>query len=345
MRTDITLLTGTNLEERRIWAELANQGARDPHGHPAYVELFSQPGETPLALHIQNTDSEWLLPFIQRPLPALLGIEGYDATSAYGFGGPFLVAGCTDVLSILQDTADWFLQAGYVSTFLRLGYKSSMQLEYRPVPDWIRRSSEIVIIDRLNEPEARWIGYEHKVRKNVKKALRNGCTVSYGTDNAHWHEFADIYASTMERRNAANRYHFSSDFFEQIARDLQGSYFIILVNDRAGQAVSAELILKGRDSAYSFLGGTTESAFPMAPNDLLKHEASRILGEMGVASYVLGGGYGPDDGIFRYKRSFSPKGIYPHRTVRLISNEDRYDAICHASTGGIDEFFPWYRSS
>jgi hypothetical protein len=59
---------------------------------------------------------------------------------------------------------------------------------------------------------------------------------------------------------------------------------------------------------------------------------------------VLGGGYGADDGIFRYKRSFAPRGLVPFFTGSRILEPELYDELT-ARVGNTRDgaFFPAYR--
>jgi hypothetical protein len=61
------------------------------------------------------------------------------------------------------------------------------------------------------------------------------------------------------------------------------------------------------------------------------------------SSYVLGGGYEADDGIFRYKRGFDESGVVPFHGLQLIGDRAAYTSLLDGS-GGDDGYFPAYRS-
>jgi tyrosine-protein kinase len=75
---------------------------------------------------------------------------------------------------------------------------------------------------------------------------------------------------------------------------------------------------------------TVAEAFPMSPNDLLKHEIVRHGQRTGRIGFVLGGGHRPDDGIFRYKRSFDPAGVHPFRVAKIIGDVHSYGELVAA---------------
>jgi lipid II:glycine glycyltransferase (peptidoglycan interpeptide bridge formation enzyme) len=191
--------------------------------------------------------------------------------------------------------------------------------------------------------------YEHKVRKNVMKAQRCGLRTELDFSGRRLDEFCDLYAATMARRSAESLYRLPRAYFEAICRELSGLYvfFHTLADERV---VSSELVLISRDRVYSFLGGTDDRAFDMRPNDLLKHSVVLWARSAGKREFVLGGGYRVDDGIYRYKRAFAPRGVVPFFVGTRIFAPARYDVLVAAagSRQGVDalrrrDYFPAYR--
>ncbi|MFK4998691.1 GNAT family N-acetyltransferase [Bacillus sp. N9] len=76
-------------------------------------------------------------------------------------------------------------------------------------------------------------------------------------------------------------------------------YIHVLNEDKV---VSTELVLYGSENCYSFLGGTDRNYFKLQPNTLLKYEVIKWAKEKGLKRFILGGGYGKDDGIYKYKK-------------------------------------------
>src|SRR6266508_3300359 len=125
------------------------------------------------------------------------------------------------------------------------------------------------------------------------------------------------YEHTMRRRGASDWYFFPRSFFDDLVRGLAGQ-FVFFHALHAGQVVSSELILLSREHAYMLLSGTRAEAYPLRPNDLLRHRTVAWGAEQGLRAYVLGGGYEPGDGVFRHKRNFAPKGQLPFRVACLV---------------------------
>jgi hypothetical protein len=210
-----------------------------------------------------------------------------------------------------------------------------------------------VVRDLSIGEEAIWRDYAHKVRKNVNRARANGLTVEIDLTGSAIDVFADVYWETMRRRSAAEGYFFGLEFFRRIVRDIQGgfAFFHVLAEDRV---VSTELVLVSAQRLYSFLGGTREEALDLRANDLLKHEIIRWGCAQGKKAFVLGGGYGGADGIFKYKLGFAPQGETPFRVGKSVVDVASCDRLVELRRewerqSGRDwrpreNFFPSYRA-
>ena len=154
-------------------------------------------------------------------------------------------------------------------------------------------------------------------------------------------------ACTSTRSTAATRlerYRFSRTFFEAIHARLPGQFvYVHALHDE--RVVSSELALVSERNVYSFLGGTWSDAYELRPNDLLKYELILWAKAAGKTRFVLGGGYEPDDGIFRYKRSFAPRGLVPFFVGRRVLDPELYRDLTE-SVGGSRKsgYFPLYRT-
>ena len=123
-------------------------------------------------------------------------------------------------------------------------------------------------------------------------------------------------------------------------------YFHVLHEERI---ISTELVIYGAENCYSYLGGTFRDYFNLRPNDFLKYEIIKWAKAKGLKNFVLGGGCGADDGIFRYKTCLAPKGIVDFYIGRKIFDEEKYQTLveirakenpaCRDSS-----YFPKYRA-
>jgi len=328
---------------------------REPAAHPGYVRLFAAPDERPLCLVFRWHDGgNVLYPLIERDLarlayPTGLVESAVDLITPYGYGGP-LAWGSPDPDGLAA--AYWaahdaeMVRRSAVTEFARLSLAQDTLLPF-PV-DLTVRGRNVVRSLAPTEDEL-WRGVDHKVRKNVNKAVRSGLTVEIDGDGRRLETFLRLYHGTMDRRAAGVGYYFDAGFFDALNRDLAGriAYAFTIAG---GEAVSTELILISADRVYSFLGGTDASAFDLRPNDLLKYEVARWAKAAGKSAYVLGGGREPEDGIFRYKLAFAPTGAVPFHTAERIHDPRLFRQLAHdwSARAGHDAadgstFFPPYR--
>lgn len=357
MSSNFHILNESVPEERAIWQEAWSRWPeREVYAHPAYGSLYRTEGE-PFCALMTSGEGTALYPFLLRPTtsdPALSSAgQYYDLLTPYGYGGP-VWWGDSDPAALASEFWPsfhaWAAETGVVAEFIRFSLFEETLLPY-PGERTLRQPN---IVRSLGlDDETLWMDFDHKVRKNIKKAQRSGLTVEIDLDGRRFDAFYEIYTATMDRREASQTYYFPRAYFEAIHRDLERQ-FLYAHTLHEGKIVSTELVLASGNRLYSFLGGTHASAFELRPNDLLKFEIMRWGRENGKRDYVLGGGYAPGDGIFRYKQSFAPNGCYEFHTGSRVLNQAAYDTLVgakaewHAQQGHewapAEGFFPAYRS-
>ncbi len=299
-----------------------------------------------------------LFPLLLRPLAtepwARPDERRWDATTPYGYGGPFAWGrGPRDDVGFWRGFAAWCREERIVSTFARLSLFAE-QLAALPGPVEVRSPNVVRALDA--GLDAIWRDYDHKVRTNVRAAERAGVEVEIDRTAARLDAFLSIYEHTMRRRRADDFYLFPRAFFERIAAGLAGHFVFVHALAR-GEVVSSELVLCSAEHVYPFLGGTRAEAFPLRPNDLLRHRAIAWAISEGKKAYVLGGGrLAPGDGIFRHKRAFAPRGVVPFKVACLVHDASgcrdllRHRKYAAARSGDDDPwspapgFFPPYRA-
>lgn len=188
--------------------------------------------------------------------------------------------------------------------------------------------------------------FERRVRKDLKKT--GDLKIVVDEEGAYLKEFLDIYYSTMDRRNAEDDYYFSEEFFKKI-NSMKGNYvyFHVLLNDKI---ISTELVIMDKNNMYSYLGGTNSEYFAYHPNHFIKYHIIKWGVEHGYKNFVLGGGYGTNDGIFNFKKGFAPEGIVQFYTGQKVLNQSLYDELVKKrieeglNTEG-NSYFPLYRAS
>lgn len=345
----------SNETEREAWRQAWSKSSlREPFAHPSYVNLFARPGDQACCASLSSENGIVLFPLIVRPLELEPWGKGYtasDITSPYGYGGPY-AEGNREALAdeFWPSFENWARSRNVVTLFTRLSLFPQQLLPF-PTPP-VEKSQNIIRTLELDE-EAMWSDYHHKVRKNVNRAIREGVSILIDTDGQRLEEFIDIYHGTMARRQANQGYFFDRAFFETIVSEMTENFVFFHAIHRE-RIVSTELVLFSAHHVYSYLGGTHEDAFHLRPNDLLKHEIIRWGRASGKSSFVLGGGYQPGDGIYQYKKAFTPSGDTPFHVGQMIFDSKLQDDLVdkrkrfekevnQADWIPSDAFFPVYR--
>lgn len=187
--------------------------------------------------------------------------------------------------------------------------------------------------------------FERRVRKDLKKT--GDLKIIVDEDGKYLDDFLGIYYSTMDRRNAEDEYYFSKEFYEKI-NTMKGNfvYFHVLLDEKI---ISTELVIMDKRNMYSYLGGTYNDYFSYHPNHFIKYHIIKWGVEHGYKNFVLGGGYGTNDGIFNFKKGFAPEGIVQFYTGQKILNEELYNELTDMrikeglQTEG-NMYFPLYRA-
>lgn len=344
-----------NPMDRAAWIELWQRWhGREVFAHPRYAELFAAEDHHVMAAAFIGEQAAVLFPFILRPLAqAPWGQQDWwDATTPYGFGGPFAWGEQPNALAegFWEALDAWMRSRQVVSLFARLSVFPAQRL---PWPEGMVYQCDNVVRSLSGGHEAIWADYRHKVRKNVQKARRQGLEVLVDPHGTYLEDFMGIYHATMERNHAGSQYFFARPFFEALLREIPGGAVLFHVLD-GEKMVSSEMVLTSAAHMYSFLGGTLAESFEHRPNDLLKHAAMQWGHEQGLETFVLGGGYEPGDGIFRYKESFAPEGIVPFYVgqrvwsplayTRLVEQRRSFERDRHGQWNPRPRFFPEYRA-
>ena len=279
------------------------------------------------------------------------GQDYYDIVTPYGYGGP-LAENVTDIERLMDEYRKAFehycQEKHIICEFIRFHLFDNVNVREHYYGETLHLLDNVVVDTTGDFEDHIWKRYEHKVRKNVNKAIKNGLEIVIENNLNHLQGFLDIYNSTMDRNNADSYYYFGSKFFENIARLLPDNFMFFHVF-KDGEIASTELVLCSNDYAYSFLGGTFTEYYEFRPNDYLKNEIIKWCNRTGRKKFILGGGYHKDDGIYRYKRCFTPDPDIPFYVGRHIFDKVKYEKMVRLRMQEDPEFnpdtgyFPKYR--
>jgi hypothetical protein len=356
---DFVVLAAEVASERSEWEERwARSPFREPSAHPRFLEVLSPIHSYARCAVLSRSDDVVMFAFSLRKISDLPWVDRslhFDATGPkLGYSGPFTSNMSLETAQIFWEKLDrWAESHRVVSLFARLSLAGPDVLPY--VGD--RRHVQDAVIRQLagyGDAEL-WRDIDHKVRKNVNRAHRDGIAISISSGSSEAiDQFLPIYAHTMERRGVGLAERIDRETLEALVDGIpECSRFFFA--SRGGELVSAEMILVSAKRVYSFLGGTLDTAYRSRPNDLLKFEIMKWARGEGYEDFVLGGGASPDDGIFRYKRAFAAAGVVPFyaaercwdgsRCEELLQMRRAYEGSHAAGWCPNPLYFPAYRSS
>lgn len=290
-------------------------------------------------------------PVFLRPiaLPSVLVMEGgaYDTLSPE-YTGPLLVSGT-------EPDGERF-RAAWEDTCSALGVVA----EFAHLHPWTARSEcldsvaikpdrEIVYVDltipleRLYEEH-----FTYACRKNLRRAQTEDVEVYIATKTADIEAFRRIYTATMARNNALRKYGFSLEYFMAFFETMRDNACFMMAR-YMGKTIAGTLYLHDDSDMYSYLGGAYQEYQNVRPSNAVVFEAIRWAKAHGKRRLILGGGYKPDDGIFRFKASFSPlrARFSVYRKIHSPLAYQRLTDVWSAKTGAdpsAAEYFPAYRA-
>lgn len=345
------------ISDRETWLELWDEWPnREIFAHPGYLDLFSDSKTQPACAVYSSDEGRILYPFLLRDLSGENFIpEGWqplaDIISPYGYGGAFFWGSLSSLTidAFWSEFEAWVKKNRIISEFIRFSLFPESLLAY---PGERTYKQKNIFLDLVQSEEKIWSDFAHKVRKNVKTAQKSGVEILQIDNEEKLEDFFRIYTCTMSRRSANSNYFFPVSFFENIVKFLKGNFlFFYALHDE--KVISAELALTSAETVYSFLGGTDSDFFQLRPNDLIKFEIIKWAKAAGKKRFVLGGGFQPNDGIFRYKLSFAPSGTVDFIVGKRIFCTTSYKSLVDRKREmfrGADkafpeetEFFPLYR--
>lgn len=317
----------------------------------SYVKAFQNEGHgIPVLIYYESENQRAINVIMKRDIADDVHFQGileknkyYDLSSPYGYGG-FL---SDDSLSsqLIKEYEDYCKSKGYICEFVRF----SLLSEYINCFHGVCETHSHNVVRSLDIPlEVMKSDFEYKVRKNLKRAEKNQLRAIVDKNAVYLDDFLRIYYGTMTRSDAKEGFYFKRDFFNTLNSMTENCvYFHVFYEDKV---IASELVLYGPENCYSFLGGTDKNFFELRPTEFLKFSIIKWAKDRGLKNFILGGGYGADDGIYRYKKSLSPNGVVEFYIGKKIFNQEEYQNLVEFRKKQGDSFsqdspfFPLYRS-
>lgn len=279
---------------------------------------------------LQDDTCRIAYPFFCRPVPSLnpggvANVRQSDTVSPE-YTGPLARGAPVQHLAI-----------EFLKKFSKFAFNQSVVAEFIHLHPWkaftgalvgncLEFNREIVHVNLTQTNQQLWrTSFTHACRQNINRSQRENVRVFEAQTMGDVREFYRLYVETMKRRNALDHYYFSLDYFSAIFADLSGNSRFVLAEHR-NQVIAGILYLHDRDDVYSYLGGADYNFQHVRPTNAIIYDTILRSKRQGKKRLVLGGGYSPNDGIFRFKASFSPertrffvyKRVHHPRQIRCI---------------------------
>jgi len=293
----------------------------------------------------------FLRPVAELPFAGRLEKERFDTftpeyTGPLKFGdGPLGTSGDPEFAELV---ARLFQEQGVIAEFAHLNpWQAGVELLDA---GGVELNREIVYIDLTWGEEAIWNrSFSTDARRHTRVSQREGVRVRLAESPDDVREFHRLYAQTMERRSATERYHFPADYFLAFF-DTMPLHARFLLAERQGRAIAGGMFLFDDTTLYWHLSGADREVARLNGVSAYVDEAVRWGVRTGRKRMLLGGSYAANDGVLHFKAGFSPLRAQ-FRVYKHVHDLEAYEALASAwsaQCGGRPPnagFFPIYRSA
>ena len=251
-------------------------------------------------------------------------------------------------VTTFADRFAWYCgENGIIAEFAHLSpwHQSEQLLD----PALVLPDRDVVQVDlTLGETNLWTKSLNSDARRMTRQAEKSGVRVRWAETLDDVRAFHQLHAATMERRQALERYRLPEEYFADIFETMPDNAFIALAEYR-NQVVAGGLFFHGGPDVYWHLSAADLEFSRLRAVNKYVWETIRWAVKAGKRRMLLGGGYQPNDGVFRFKAGFSPLRVR-FSTYRRIHDENAYRSLATAWSVhyGADfsgaGFFPVYRS-
>ena len=287
-------------------------------------------------------------PFYLRPINGLpFDCSGKHCdTVTPEYSGPFGIKS-SSAGEFSQLVHESFRDLGVIAEFMHL---NPWQVDAALLQDGETSfNREVVWVDVSLSHDNLWTNhFTHACRKNIKRSQSEKLRIFEASCVGDIREFNRIYCDTMDRNQALSSYYFPLEYFVSIFENF-GAHSRFVLAEQKGTVIAATLYLHDRENVFSYLGGADYGFQHTRPSNAIVYDTIDWARRLGKKRLVLGGGYRPDDGIFKFKSSFSNlrTPFYVHRRIHLPDQyRDLEEKWCEHFNSTVDRaaYFPSYRS-
>ncbi len=295
--------------------------------------------------HVGANGAELALPLLLRPLPAdsAGGARGFDATSAYGYGGP-IATGDIDLDAFGAALDEWARANDVAATFLRFHPVLANDRWSPPRAELVELGSTVVWNVAAGRELLPAMHTHH--RRAVRKADRAELELRITVAPTDLTEFRATYDHTMRRQEAGAFYFFDDAYWDALIETGGGGELVLVDGLLDEEAVASLLCIAHGEWLHYHLGASADAARNIGASNRCFLAAAEWAQDRSMAGFHLGGGVGggTDSPLFVFKHRYDPESEpRAFHIAKLVHDADRYRELAGSdSTAG---FFPPWRAT
>lgn len=311
-----------------------------------YGHLFAkQENGTLFAAYYEDNDCKIFYPFIVRKVPNV-NLTLYDIVTPYGYGGPILEGKSKSFEEFYALFCSYCHSKDIITETIRFHpfYKNYRFCSQVMDIEYIRKTTAVDLTKQLHEIRE---SYTDANKRNIKKATKNNLTCFIATPTKENIDiFIKMYKETMDRNTASEFYYFSDEYFYEQVKPTDISETLLLFSQLDNEVIAGAMVIIGQEYAHYHLGASKTRFLEYRPNNLLFDFMIEVCKFKGAKKLHLGGGYQENDGLFKYKASFTDHHHFDYYIGKKIHNEETYDQVMKYLNSFYElegNYFPSYR--
>lgn len=263
----------------------------------------------------------------------------FDATSAYGYGGPWL-EGQPDLLAFRAFFDGWARENHVVSSFLR----------FHPLTNNAEDFSEILPVKKIGQTAVWNVGESDGLvegmaknhRKSWRRAVRSGLEARVTKNPVDVDGFRSLYELSMGRLSADSSYWLSDKYWASL-RDKLGRDSLLVEAVYQDRVVAAVWCLVSDGYLHFHLSGTTDEGRRLGGAFICRVAAAEWAREAGKSQAHFGGGVGgAGSSLLDWKRRFDESApLRDFSVANLIHDEEPFFRLSEGYPR--NGFFPPWR--
>ncbi|WML47805.1 GNAT family N-acetyltransferase [Neobacillus sp. PS3-34] len=311
-----------------------------------YGSLFAENENGKLfAAYFEDSETKIFYPFIRREIPHVNDTI-FDIVTPYGYGGPIIYGKSQVIIKFYEVFSKYCKLNKIITETIRLhplyeNYllcKNIMDLEY------IRQTTAVDLTPSLDQIR---MNYTSVNKRNIKKARKHNltCVIAEKT-NENIQTFIDLYKETMDRNKASSYYYFNNSYFFEQVNDTDICRTFLLFAKMNNEIIAGVLVFVGQEYSHYHLGASKTKFLELRPNNILFDFMIEFCRSKGSKILHLGGGYKENDGLFKFKTSFTNNNNYKYFIGKKVHDTHQYQQIIEKLSEEYlmnENFFPMYR--